>query len=153
MGENEELDLDTVEEFGIYDVNSLYVGTMANYPKHFRDVIIQPRQYTGYGFTYYNIDEAIDYFNAEERAHAKAFEELYDITAWKKANFEYFNKIFKDCDKWKNQQEERESAFRKKDVSELRKALNDLMRLTWSKSKIANQEFEGRWTLDDPDRS
>ena len=40
MGENEELDLDTVEEFGIYDVNSLYVGTMANYPKHFRDVII-----------------------------------------------------------------------------------------------------------------
>lgn len=90
MGENEELDLDTVEEFGIYDVNSLYVGTMA-----------------------------------------KEFEELYDITAWKKANFDYFKKVFADCDKWKKQQEERESTFRKKDISELRKSLHDLMRKTW----------------------
>ena len=120
MEENEELDLDIVEEFGIYDVNSLYVGTMDNYQKFLRDSIIRPRQHTGYGFTYYNIDEAIDYFNAEE---------LYDITAWKKANFEYFNKIFKDCDKWKKQQEERESAFRKKDVSELRKYLHEIMRI------------------------
>lgn len=145
MDENEDVDLSEVEEFGIYDVNSLYVGTMANLPKFLRDSIIRPRQYTGYGFTYYNIDEAIDYFNAEERAHAKAFEELYDITAWKKANFDYFNKIFKDCDKWKKQQEERESTFRKKDISELRKSLHELMRKTWPNPDEAKQEFEGRW--------
>lgn len=145
MGENEELDLDTVEEFGIYDVNSLYVGTMANYPKHFRDVIIQPRQYTGYGFTYYNIDEALAY----EEYRATEFEELYDITAWKKANFDYFKKVFADCDKWKKQQEERESTFRKKDISELRKSLHDLMRKTWPNPEDARQEYQGEWTINE----
>lgn len=98
MGENEELDLDTVEEFGIYDVNSLYVGTMA---------------------------------------------------AWKKANFDYVKKVFADCDKWKKQQEERESTFRKKDISELRKSLHDLMRKTWPNPEDARQEYQGEWTINE----
>lgn len=83
----------------------------------------------------------------EFATESQEIDDLYGFTAWKKANDAYFSKIFK------SPYDIQGSPFRKQSITEVKNELHKLLAIVFTNPDDHKIEFEGRWTIDDSDRS
>ena len=119
----------TIKKMGLYEVS------FVKEPLHpsWTVKIVEPEQpyllmdYPGY---------------AEYAKGTQEWEEIYNVAAWKKANDEFFKKIF---DRPFDKKTTHGDPFRKQSLEEVKKGLHDLMKSIWLYPITFEREFDGRW--------
>lgn len=111
-----------------------------NYPAGIYDVNTTiPASGTGLTYTEFSADPFED------------LDEYFKGLEWKKANTQYLKSIFNGYLGLVKIQEEREKIFRKRDVSEIKKSLHELLRTTYSSFTTLNREYQGEWIINEQD--